>query len=156
MIRAVMICIFVLIASLGFAKDGPQWGHDPETSEWFRSLHNDSGMSCCDYADGVRIEDPNWFEIGGGEYAVFARGKWQAVPPDRVLKAATGSDMRSCGGRHRQNCRRAFCRADEVDFSPKRVNLYSPLRPAESTARAEMEAFDGPSSEASPVSPEVI
>lgn len=88
MIRAVMICIFVLIASLGFAKDGPQWGHDPETSEWFRSLHNDSGMSCCDYADGVRIEDPNWFEIGGGEYAVFARGKWQAVPPDRVLKGS--------------------------------------------------------------------
>jgi hypothetical protein len=81
---------FALYFRAAFAFDSEKWGHDPETSAWFESLHNSHGTSCCDYADGVRLEDPNWFEAGGGEYAVFAqrpgeRGKWITVPADRVL-----------------------------------------------------------------------
>lgn len=115
MIRLVVTALSVNILCLGIslAKDTGQWGHDPETSEWFRSLHNDYGMSCCDYADGVRIEDPEWFDAGGGDYAVFARDKWQTVSKDRVLKGSNrigyailwwplGTEMPTCflpGGR---------------------------------------------------------
>ena len=52
---------------------------DPDTRNWFRNLHNGEGTSCCDTADGVRIEDPDWKENDDGSYEVFARDKWHHI-----------------------------------------------------------------------------
>ena len=71
------------------AFDGPQWASiDAEMRQWFKSLRNSHGESCCDSADGVRIEDPDWKENGDHSYEVFARGKWNQIPPDRVLQGS--------------------------------------------------------------------
>jgi hypothetical protein len=83
--RAALVAA-VLIPASAFAIDRGQWGHDPATAAWFKSLHNDRGTSCCDYVDGAHIEDPDWREIEGGRFEVFARGEWQTIDPDRVIK----------------------------------------------------------------------
>ena len=62
-----------------------KWGHDPATSEWFLSLKDSSGQSCCDYADGVRLEAPEWRRLEDNSFEVFARGKWTKILPGRVL-----------------------------------------------------------------------
>ena len=88
-IIAVLIAIvtFLLYIGLVFAKDGRDWGHDPATSQWFKSLRNSQGLSCCDTVDGVRLEAPEWKENPDGTYEVFARGEWHTVDKDRVLTA---------------------------------------------------------------------
>ena len=67
------------------AFDSSKWGHDAATSEWFLSLKDSSGQSCCDYADGVRLEAPEWRRLEDNSFEVFARGKWIKILPGRVL-----------------------------------------------------------------------
>jgi len=69
------------------AFDDGKWKNvDPETRQWFKSLRNSKGESCCDTADGVRIESPSWRENADQSFEVFAHDKWNLIPPDRVLK----------------------------------------------------------------------
>ena len=68
------------------AFDSKNWNHDAATSQWFKSLRNSRGESCCDGADGVRLEAPDWRELPNNSFEVFARDKWNQIPPDRVLK----------------------------------------------------------------------
>jgi len=70
-----------------YARDTGRWGHDPVTSEWFKSLRSAAGTPCCDYADGVRLEDPEWRENDDGTFDVFARGAWWKMQPDQLVKA---------------------------------------------------------------------
>jgi hypothetical protein len=60
---------------------------DPATRDWFRSLRSPTGIPCCDYADGNRIEAPDYKQNEDGSYEVFARGKWVHVPENRIVKA---------------------------------------------------------------------
>jgi hypothetical protein len=83
-ITAAVLAAFLLPAT---AKDGGQWGHDPATSEWFKSLKSAAGTPCCDYADGVRLEDPEWHENDDGSFEVFARGQWWTMQPGQLVKA---------------------------------------------------------------------
>lgn len=62
-----------------------KWGHDPETSQWFRGLKNPIGTPCCDYADGSRIEDPDYRENDDGSYDVFARGAWVNIDRQHIV-----------------------------------------------------------------------
>ena len=78
----------LLLAGPASAVDNGQWGHDPATSEWFKSLHNPNGLPCCDYTDGTRIEDPaSWRDNKDGSYEVFARDQWVHVPKEKVVTA---------------------------------------------------------------------
>lgn len=75
----------LLIPASAIAFDRGQWGHDSDTAAWFRSLRNGNGTSCCDYADGARIEDPDWRALDGGAYEVTVDGKRVVIPPERVV-----------------------------------------------------------------------
>ena len=80
-----LVCVFVPMPAL--AIDNGQWGHDPATSEWFKSLKNDKGMPCCDYVDGFRIEDPgNYQRNEDGSFDVRVGNDTIHVSPDKVLK----------------------------------------------------------------------
>lgn len=83
---AILLLVFMWSA---FALDSPKWGHDAETSQWFKSLKNSSGTLCCDYVDGTRIEDPeDYTRNDDGSYDVKIEGKMLHVTPDRVLKGS--------------------------------------------------------------------
>lgn len=68
------------------AGPADKWRHDPATQEWFKSLQNGYGTSCCDYADGSRVEDPDWRQNDDGSYSVVWKGQWIKLDPKRVLQ----------------------------------------------------------------------
>lgn len=84
-IRAALVAVFLCAPALAF--DSEKWGHDAATSQWFKSLRAPTGIPCCDYADGVRLEDPEWRESQDGTYSVFAKGKWWAIDKDHIVTA---------------------------------------------------------------------
>jgi hypothetical protein len=86
LMSALLLAMYSCIIPRVYAFDSPKWGHDAATSEWFRSLKNSRGESCCDYADGVRLEAPEWRQLEDHSFEVFAREKWNKIPPNRVLK----------------------------------------------------------------------
>lgn len=88
--RAALVAALLIpapgLAPEAFSKgDRGQWGHDAATSEWFKSLRAPNGIPCCDYADGVRLEDPEWRENPDGSYSVFAKGEWRMIDKDHVI-----------------------------------------------------------------------
>jgi hypothetical protein len=86
LMSALSLAIYSYLIPHAQAFDSSKWGHDAATSEWFSSLKNSRGESCCDYADGVRLEAPEWRELEDHSFEVFAREKWNKIPPNRVLK----------------------------------------------------------------------
>src|SRR5580700_11178651 len=86
LLGALSLAMYSCAVPHAHAFDSPKWGHDAATSEWFRSLKNSRGESCCDYDDGVRLEDPEWRELEDHSFEVFSRGKWNKIPPNKVLK----------------------------------------------------------------------
>ncbi len=88
----IAVAIAMLLLVLGMrahaAGDAQKWGHDSETSDWFRNLHNPGGFPCCDYADGNRIEDPDYSENEDGSYEVNVAGRGSVhVPKEKVVTA---------------------------------------------------------------------
>ena len=82
MIHVLAFSLLVLIF------DGPRWAsQEPSLREWFRGLRSPSGFPCCDYADGNRIEDPDYAENIDGSYDVTVSGKLLHVPRDKVVTA---------------------------------------------------------------------
>lgn len=57
--------------------------HDGHNDDWFRSLKNGMGGSCCDGSDYQRVEDPDW-KMEDNAYWVRL-GEWQKVPDDRIV-----------------------------------------------------------------------
>src|SRR5216683_1704398 len=82
----ISLIVSAIMVTISFAKDGKNWGRDPATSEWFRSLRSPLGVNCCASADGERIEDPDWFENEDGTYDVMARGEWWRIQKDHVVR----------------------------------------------------------------------
>jgi len=74
------------------SRPGPQWAQvDEGTRDWFRSLHSATGFPCCDYADGSRLEDPEWRQDdslpdGQPTYSVFLDGQWYSIPAEKVVR----------------------------------------------------------------------
>lgn len=89
MLRLALASILSLACvTLTHAIDQGQWNEvDPKVRDWFRSLRSPSGFSCCDFADGNRIEAPDYKENDDGTYEVFARGRWVHIPKDRIVQA---------------------------------------------------------------------
>jgi hypothetical protein len=82
--------IFLLVtnffATISFvqARDDGQYAKSLN-KEWFRTLTNQYGIMCCDAADGVRLDDPDW-EFDGQTYRVRLHGLWMAVPPQAIVR----------------------------------------------------------------------
>jgi hypothetical protein len=69
-----LISIAMPIA-VAIAFDGSKWAsQDASTRDWFRNLHAPNGIPCCDYADGHRIEAPDYTELDDGSYDVRLPG----------------------------------------------------------------------------------
>jgi hypothetical protein len=83
-----VIIFIVFLAPLAYGRDNGQWGHDPATSQWFKSLKNGNGTPCCDYADGTRIEAPDYKENVDGSYEVNSDGVWHHIDQSRVVRPA--------------------------------------------------------------------
>lgn len=64
------------------AGDGGRFPDSPLKS-WFDRLASGRGL-CCSFADGVRVEDPDW-DTGVGHYRVRLGGRWVDVPDDAVV-----------------------------------------------------------------------
>ena len=75
----------VLVASAPTALANPPSNADPDLAPWFHSLHNATGMSCCDQADGHILADQDWHQTADG-YEIRIDGEWRNVPPDVILK----------------------------------------------------------------------
>jgi hypothetical protein len=77
--------LFLALTWPAIAFDRGQWGTDLELRQWFKGLTNPAGNSCCDTADGVRVEAPDWRKDADGTYAVFARGGWHTIDKTRIV-----------------------------------------------------------------------
>lgn len=88
--RAAILALSILsLAASALARDNGQWGHDESTSLWFKSLRDNHGVSCCDYADGTRIEDPgNYRENDDHSFDIDLGSETIHVPPEKVLKGS--------------------------------------------------------------------
>lgn len=66
---------------------GGVWAQN-DLSDWFKNLRNSNGFPCCDYADGHRVEDPDYKENEDGTYEVldYKSGMWLHVDHDKILK----------------------------------------------------------------------
>lgn len=87
----------VLALALGpaSARDLGQWSHiDPKIRACFHDLRSPEGGFCCDGADGVKIEDPDWHDNQDGTYSVTLDGVAQRIDVGHVTNAGT------CGARY--------------------------------------------------------
>lgn len=90
-----LVVLFVCAATSALTRDRGQYAQsDPDTKRWFNGLGNQRGGSCCSDADGFKIDDPNWQQVGEGEigdgdavhYRVRIDGAWIDVPDWAVVK----------------------------------------------------------------------
>jgi hypothetical protein len=71
------------------ARDDGRYADSPLKS-WFKGLRSGRGL-CCDFADGVRIDDVDWdtngptYKDGNATYRVRLGGQWLDVPPSAVV-----------------------------------------------------------------------
>jgi hypothetical protein len=79
----------LVIALLAFAPSALAHDHEhPELDQWFRSLTNQIGGSCCDGSDAYSVEDPDWEVTADPKnpYRVKLDGKWVLVAVSSVVK----------------------------------------------------------------------
>ncbi len=76
--------LFIFFIGSAVAKDDGRYGDSPNRA-WFRGLLNNDGQSCCDIADGQRIDDTDWRTTADGHYQVKVNDAWITVPDYAVL-----------------------------------------------------------------------
>jgi hypothetical protein len=79
------IIVLLLFTGWAVARDDGRYAQSP-LKNWFNSLRNQNGIPCCDTADGVRLEDPNWRINQDGSYSVRLNKDWIAIDPQLVIK----------------------------------------------------------------------
>jgi hypothetical protein len=61
-------------------------GHnDDPNHDRFERQRNSAGKSCCQIADGHRVDDADWKSDGAGHYQVGLDGKWIPVPDAAII-----------------------------------------------------------------------
>jgi hypothetical protein len=80
----VVVAIFLLASKFALARDLDGRYAQSEHGEWVKSLRNKNGMGCCDEADGFKVEDPDWRNVGN-EYEVKLEGKWVRLEDHQIL-----------------------------------------------------------------------
>lgn len=78
------------------AKDDGRWTNNP-LHGWFDKLASGKGL-CCSFADGVKLEDPEWdrngsFENGGSGYRVKLNGVWLEVPENALVNEKNRAEV---------------------------------------------------------------
>ena len=66
------------------ARDDGRYAQSPNR-DWFRSLTNQYGIMCCEGADGMSLDDPDW-EFDGDGYRVRIEGNWMPVPAQAMVR----------------------------------------------------------------------
>jgi hypothetical protein len=69
-----------LTIAVAYAHDMAAW-NDKKRGDWFNSLKQPNGQSCCNLQDC----EPTDAEQRGGQWWAVVRGRWKAVPPEKVL-----------------------------------------------------------------------
>jgi len=80
----VVVVAYAAMTSLAQARDDGRYEQSPNR-EWFRSLTNQYGIVCCDEADGMRVDAPDW-EFDGQSYRVRIEGSWMPVPATAIVR----------------------------------------------------------------------
>ena len=83
MIRITLCAALVCVAGIAVARDDGRYAQSP-LKKWFEGLRSQAGASCCDGADGFRVEDPDW-ETKDGKYRVRLQGQWIDVPDGALI-----------------------------------------------------------------------
>lgn len=93
MVARLVVAGVILVCwwSLALAREGDDHGNHGALKPWFDSLRSNKGL-CCSFADGVKIEDPDYGTEAvaeGGEtvirYWVRLHGQKISVPPDALI-----------------------------------------------------------------------
>jgi hypothetical protein len=66
------------------AVAAPPEAYDTNLGDWYKSLTQPNGVSCCDISDCRRIE----YRINKDGYEVRVEDRWWPVPQDRVLNVS--------------------------------------------------------------------
>lgn len=98
----IVFAVVTVILAFGIARCSAHMHDRPDLNDWFSELHSQGGSPCCDYTEGVAVDDPDWrtteldkctpSEIHDPKEAVFhycvrLDGKWWAVPDRAVVTA---------------------------------------------------------------------
>ena len=84
MLAGVALCMSALLSNNVAARDDGRYAQSPNR-EWFRSLTNQYGIMCCEGADGMSLDDPDW-EFSGDGYRVRIEGNWMPVPAQAIVR----------------------------------------------------------------------
>lgn len=86
-----LAAILSMLLSPSHARDGDDHGNHGILKPWFDSLRSNKGL-CCSFADGVKIEDPDYGTeaVASGDgteirYWVRLDGQKISVPPDALI-----------------------------------------------------------------------
>lgn len=79
------LIFLALLISQALARDPEGRYTDSPLKNWFKSLHNKRDVSCCEQADGQRVEAPDWRHEDEGAYSVRLNGEWVRVDPSEVI-----------------------------------------------------------------------
>lgn len=86
--RERMMRIFILallMTCIPFASNGaPKPEHDPSLKDWFESLTDNSGRSCCGLGDGHRVQ----YRVSRSsqyDYEFEWNGEWYQIPNEKVV-----------------------------------------------------------------------
>lgn len=86
--RAAVIAALLITAVPAGARDLGQWGQvSPKVRACFHDLRSPEGGMCCDGADGVKVEDPDWHQNADGSYSVTLSGAERKVDSGHVTDA---------------------------------------------------------------------
>jgi len=73
----------LLLVLSSAASSAPPVNGEGRFGDWFKSLRNDQGQSCCDLSD-CRITKQRYSP--NGYQALTETGEWVDIPPDKILK----------------------------------------------------------------------
>jgi hypothetical protein len=78
---AALIVGLIVLGTTAIARDDGRYANSP-LRDWFKSLRDKDGTSCCDEGDAAEVE---MWDIVDGKYRVRIGGIWVDVPPEAVL-----------------------------------------------------------------------
>lgn len=96
MVKALLFAACLLLVAVPApplaARDTGQYAQtDPRLQDWFRSRKDNFGVSCCDTADGTRVDDPDWECTDQDHCRVkLDDGNWYDVPERALLRDQAG------------------------------------------------------------------
>lgn len=80
-----VLIVWFFLKLPGYSRDlDGEYANSPGHS-WFEKQKNQNGTSCCEVADGRRVDDADWKADDKGNYWVRISGNWIEVPEQAVI-----------------------------------------------------------------------